>query len=354
MNIFRKPLWDSEGEGGSGAGAGASPPGPGAGGASQPAGGDGSGGAAGNGDRPGGEPSPSNTSQQSRSSIMDFAGKSQSGAGDGEAWKLPEGVELPEHLVGASAEETLAKLAPAYRGARQELSTRKRDDGVLEGAVPKDLDGYAFEGDPEKDPVFKELMSEDSKPFLDAFRKKALEIGIPDKAFTALMEGGVRDLMESGKIQSLADSGESLEEMQRINGEAEYEALQRYLGGSAQADQAMAQVLNFKEQLESQGIFHSDAERAEFDQMFGTALAQVVGQRMLVAVFNQKPIPLGDAAEGAPTMAEAYEKQREALGMQPGADRDAAIKAADEAIAKATRAAPPLGSTPGKIRSSVL
>lgn len=338
--LVRKPA-DEAGAGGEGGESGAQDT-EGAGAAE--AGGEG--GQAGEGAKPG-DPPPG------KSSILDFASKGDDAKGGESDWKLPDGLEIPDHLVGLSAEETLAKLSTAYKGARQELSTRKRADGVLEGAVPKDIDGYKFEGDIEKDPVAKELMSEESKPFLDAFREAALELGIPDKAFTGLMQGGIKRLVDAGKLNALADSGQQLEDIQKINGEAEFEALVKDVG-QAGARQALAQTAVYKEQLKERGILQNAEDEAEYDQMFGTARALKIFQRMLTAEFGQKPIPLGDGHEGAPTLAEAYAKQTEALNMKPGSDRDRAVKEADAMIKRALGSSPQIGSTPGKIRSSVL
>lgn len=293
-----------------------------------------------------GEPAPA-PEPAGKSSILDFAPKDGDKAKDGDAaaWKLPDGMEIPEHLVGLSAEDTLKKLSNAYKGARTELSTRKKDDGILEGAVPKDIDGYQFTGDLENDPVLKDLTSEESKPIVDEWRKAAMEVGIPDAAFAAFMHKGMANMSAAGFAPAFGDAAEA----QRIQGEAEMAALVTELGKSG-ADQTLRQLDTFAQKLANNGILTDKSDVQEFGQMVGTAKAARIMQRIISAEFGEKAIPMGDGVEGAPTLEEAYEQHNAAMSMPRGADRDEAMRRAEARLSQAMAG----GSTSGQLRSRVL
>lgn len=279
-----------------------------------------------------------------KSTLLDFAPKGDNAKPGDAAWKLPDGLEVPDHLLGTSAEETLRKLSTAYKGARAELSTRKREDGVLDGAVPKDIDGYKFEGDLEKDPILKDLASEESKPIVDAWRKAALEVGIPDAAFAKFMHTGIAKMQEAG-----LQVGLNPEQAMQINGEAEMEGLVQALG-KAGADMALRQLDSFAQKLAERKILSSKEDVAEFGQMVGTARAAQIMQRIITAEFGEQAIPPGDPIEGGVTIEEAYQMQREALSISDATTRQEAVERADAALAKALAQ----GSTPGQVRSRVL
>lgn len=338
MFIIAKPFWAPADEGAPGAGT------EGAAGDGTP-GGDGSPPKQGDGEPPleGGDAG----TPPKGSSILDYAPKGDAKEGGDGDWKLPDGLEVPDHLLGTSAEETLKKLSTAYKGARQELSTRKREDGVLEGEVPKDLDGYTFdtiEGDPEKDPILADLTSEESKPIVDAWRKAALEVGIPNAAFAKFMHAGIAKMQEGGL--NIALNGE---EAAKINGEAEMEALTKDLGKDG-ADMALRQLDTFAQKLANNGILNSQEDVQEFGQMVGTAKAAQIMQRIITAEFGERAIPRADGVAGAPTLAEAYEMQERALKIENSTERQEAVARAEEQIQKAMRG----GSTPGQVRSRVL
>ncbi|AGH15987.1 hypothetical protein DVVG_00001, partial [Dunaliella viridis virus SI2] len=263
-------------------------------------------------------------------------------------WKLPEGLELPDHLVGASAEDTLSKVAKAYSGARAELSTRvKPGEGQLEGTVPKEFGGYEITGTGEEadEQVTAELNSEASKPIVDEWRKAALEVGMPDAAFAKFMKTGMANMAAAG----YALSGDP-EKQAEINGEAEMEALTAEVG-QAGADQMLRQMDTYAQKLAKNGVLKSQEDVQEFSQMVGTAKAIQIMQRILVAEFGEKPIPPGEGVEGAMTLDEAYALHAEAMGMQPSSERDDKITRAEREIAKAMTGQ---ASTTGKVRSRVL
>lgn len=279
------------------------------------------------------------------SSILDFATKGEKKEGDGDEWKLPAGVELPEHLVGLSAEDTLAKLTKAYQGARRELSNKGKGEGKLEGAVPEDPDGYKFDPEGDDDKIAEELNSEASKPYVDAFRKAAHKLGIPDKAFTQLMREGLGGIAESG-----IPIGVSNEEAQKISGEAEMAALVEEVG-QKEAGTIINTIGTYAEKLSQRGVLKDEQDIAEFSQMVGTGRAARIFHRILTGEMGEKPIPTADGADGSVTPQEAYAKHAAASKMPSGAEKDAAMAEAQRLMQKA------FGNSPqatGSIRSGVL
>lgn len=340
---WQMPFFNQEGEGGSGSGGEGRATGEETGGGNlNPGDGSGEGGSDGDGSSAG-------------SSLLDFAPKGGEGEGSGgqegdggEAWKLPDGIEVPEHLLGANAEETLRKVSAAYKGARQEISTKKKEDGVLEGDVPGKIDGYTFDAvgtDPKSDAVLADLMSEESQQYLDPAREAALDLGIPDATFAKFMHTYVSKLNEAG----IAISGDPAA-MAQVSGEAEMEQLTSDLG-AAGADLALRQVDTYAVKLAENGILQSQDDVNEFAQMVGTAKGLQIFQRILVAEFGEQAIPPGDGVEGAMTPDEAHQKLSEALRLPVGPDREAAIHRAEANLEKANAN---YSSTRGSVRSRVL
>ena len=301
----------------------------------------------GDGDGDSGDQGEGDGSEQGGSSILDFAtkGKAKEGEGDGEAWKLPEGMELPDHLVGLSADETLAKLTKAYQGARRELSQKGKGEGKLEGAVPDDPDGYVFDPDGDDDKIAAELNSEASKPYVDAFRKAAHKLGIPDKAFTQLMREGLGGIAESGM-----PIGVSNEEAQKINGEQEMQSLVEEVG-QKEASTIVNTIGTYAEKLAQRGVLKDEQDMAEFSQMVGTGRAARIFHRILTGEMGEKPIPMADGADGSVTPQEAYAKHAAASRMPAGSEKDGAMAEAQHLMQKA------FGNSPqatGSIKSGVL
>lgn len=284
---------------------------------------------------------------QGNSSILDFATKTggKEGEGDGDAWKLPDGMELPDHLVGSTADETLAKLTKAYQGARRELSQKGKGEGKLEGAVPDDPDGYKFDPEGDDDKIAAELNSEASKPYVDAFRKAAHKLGIPDKAFTQLMREGLSGIAENGM-----PIGVSNEEAQKISGEQEMQSLVKEVG-QKEASTIVNTIGTYADKLAQRGVLKDEQDVSEFAQMVGTARAARIFHRILTGEMGEKPIPQADGADGSVTPQEAYAKHAAASRMKPGAEKDAAMAEAQRLMQKA------FGNSPqatGSIRSGVL
>ncbi len=288
--------------------------------------------------------------ESNSSSILDFASKSggEGESKDGEAgeWKLPDGMELPDHLVGTDASQTLEKVAKAYSGARRELSQRGKAEGVLEGVVPDKPDGYEFEDtgtDDKPDVIFAELTSETSKPIVDAFKAAAQKNGIPDKAFAAFMRDGMAGVAEAG-----IPLGQSNEEAAKVSGEAEFEALTKEVGVK-EAGTMINTIDTYKNKLVERGVLQSDDEQAEFDQMMGTAMASRIFYRIMTGEFGEAPIPPADGADGSVSPEEAQASYAAASKMPEGAEKNAAMAAAQEKMTKAFGT-----NNAGSVRSSIL
>lgn len=283
------------------------------------------------------------------SSILDFADKSKQGSdddgGEGGDWKLPDGMELPDHLVGTSADDTLAKVAKAYSGARRELSQRAKDSGQLEGQVPESPDGYEITSEGDDDKIAAELNSEASKPIVDSFRNAAHKLGIPDKTFNDFMRQGMAGLEEAGIPIGISD-----EEATKISGEAELESLTETYG-KQEASTIINTVSTYGEKLADRGVLRDEADVEEFGQMVGTARAAAIFHRILTGELGEKPIPMAEGMDGSVTPAEAQAAYSAAQKMQPGAERDAALADAQKKMEKAYGSQP---ATTGSVRSNVL
>lgn len=321
---YRAPVWSPADEG---AGGGGSSEGEGEGGKSG-----------------GGETGSEGGDKGASTSILDFATKA-GGEEGGEAWKLPDGLDLPAHLVGADAAETLSKLGKAYQGARAELARKGKTDSKLEGVTPDSPEGYIFEPVGEDDKIAAELNSEASKPYVDAFRKAAHKLGIPDKAFSTLMREGLAGIAEGGM-----PIGASNEEAAKISGEQEMAALVKDVG-QQEATAIVSTISAYADKLATRGVISGDEDRAEFMQMIGTARAARIFHRILTGELGEKSIPAAVGSDGAVTPQEAYAKHAAASRMPPGADRDLALAEANAAMQKAFGSEAPRS---GSIRSNVL
>jgi hypothetical protein len=92
----------------------------------------------------------------------------------------PEG--LADHLLGATDQETIDRLAKAYSGARETIAKA--------GEVPKDPAGYAIQPSDKIKPYTERL---DQDPFWSTTKEIAHKHHIPGKTF----QGFIGDLMEA-------------------------------------------------------------------------------------------------------------------------------------------------------------
>ena len=322
LSMYRQPLWEAAGEGGGGGDAGD--------------GGDAGAGEGGEGGGEGGE------GGDKGGSILDLASGDKGGEGGKEGeegdYKAPD--TIPEHMRGKDADETLANVMKAYKGARTSLSEGK---GKLEGDVPENIDGYTFEADGDDDKLAEEMNSEASKPVVDAFKKAALDIGIPNKAFAAFMRAGLSNAAEAG-----VPVGLSQEEAVEISASAEMERMVELMGDQKSASTVVNTVDNYGNKLIENGVMAKE-DLATFKDMCGTADCSRLFYQIMTAEFGEKAIPLVDGGDASVTSTDAYALHAQASAMPEGAERTAAMAEANKAMTKAFG-----NNNTGSVRSSVL
>lgn len=306
LSRYRFPLWQAAGEGGGGD----------AGDDGDNAAGDDGG--EGDGDNKGG-------------GILDLAqgdkgnkGGDGDGEGEGDGYKAPD--TIPEHMRGKDADETLGNVLKAYNGARTSLA---KGQGKLEGDVPKDLDGYTFESEGDDDSLAAELNSEESKPVVDAFKKAALDLGIPDKAFAAFMRAGLTNAAEAG-----VPVGLSQEEATAISADAEMERMVELMGSTQEAQTVVNTVGIYGNKLIENGVISKD-DIGTFNDMCGTADCSRLFYQIMQAEFGEKAIPLADGSDSRVTGTDAYAMHAQASAMPAGSEKDAAMAEANKAMTKA-------------------
>lgn len=257
--------------------------------------------------------------------------------GDPPAWEAPK--DVPDHLKGKDATETLAKVLKAYQGARAEISK----GGKLTGTIPETADGYALKPVGDKDPVAAEWANEDSKPLVDAFQNAALEMKLPAEVFQDLMRRGMTKLQEQGIPIGLTD-----EEAIELSAEAEHEALRKMVSDPREADVIVHTVDGFRQKLADSGTI-TEEESNEFRVMCGTAASAALFYKILTAKFGEKPMPLPDPNAADLTVEQAYQLRADAHKIADPVERQAAMQRADAALQRA------VGTEPaGSVRSSVL
>lgn len=108
------------------------------------------------------------------------------------AWQAPDG--LPDHLRGKTAEETVAKLYPAYKGARDAMAQK--------GEVPKDIAGYVMD---DADPALKPYVAHlPDDPAYKVIREAALKSQIPVGQFKAFAAEVYKGLI-AGNVAGFVD-----------------------------------------------------------------------------------------------------------------------------------------------------
>lgn len=325
LSMYRQPLWEAAGEGGGGGDAGDG------GDAGAGEGGEGGGDQGGEGGDKGG------------SSILDLATGDKGGEGGKEGdegdYKAPD--TIPEHMRGKDADETLANVMKAYKGARTSLAEGK---GKLEGDVPENIDGYTFEAEGDDDNLAAEMNSEESKPVVDAFKKAALDVGIPNKAFAAFMRQGLANAAEAGVPVGLSE-----EQAVEISASAEMERMVELMGDQTSANTVVNTVDNYANKLVDNGVM-AEEDMATFKDMCGTADCSRLFYQIMTAEFGEKAIPIPDGGNASVTSTDAYALHAAASAMPEGAEKTAAMQEANSAMQKAFGSKPQTGS----VRSSVL
>lgn len=114
-------------------------------------------------------------------------------------WQAPK--DVPEHLLGKDAAETLEKLSKAYKGARDELSRGKE-------VIPEKADDYIVEL---PDDIAKAVLKPDDSgkdPLFEKIRLAAHEKKIPASTVQALAEvfyGEVAEMVSQANSDAAAD-----------------------------------------------------------------------------------------------------------------------------------------------------
>lgn len=331
---YHGPVWAPENEGGGGGGEGE---------------GDGGNAGAPAGDNAGGDAPGADAGKSQPSTIFDALADAQAKADAGETkpgekpadppageWKAPDGI--PDHLKGKTAEETLQKTLKAYSGARAELSKRP----AMAGTVPETPEGYEIKAVGENDPIAAEWSNPDSKPFVEAFQKAAHELKIPAEVFQDLMRKGLEGVGDLG-----IPIGKSEDELLEISATKEMEDLVSKVG-TKEALTLLNTVDTYAKKLTDSGLLTKE-EQAEFRVMVGTAESARVFYKIMTGEFGERPIPPADGGTGDVSQADAYAMHAKASALPAGAEKDAALAAANAAITRA------VGTQPaGAIRSNVL
>lgn len=278
------------------------------------------------------------TEETTQTSILDLATSETETTEETGDYKAPD--TIPEHMRGKDADETLAKVMKAYTGARETIS---KGTGKLEGGVPENIDGYTFESEGDDDKLAAEMNSEESKPVVDAFKKAALDVGIPDKAFAAFMRQGLANAAEAGVPVGLSD-----EQAVQISADAEMERMVELMGDQTSANTVVNTVDNYATKLIDNGVMAKE-DMATFKDMCGTADCSRLFYQIMTAEFGEKAIPLTDPDSGKLTSTDAYALHAKASSMPEGAEKVAALQDANAAMQKTFG-----DQKTGSVRSSVL
>lgn len=114
--------------------------------------------------------------------------------GQGGGWTAPEGV--PDAYRGASADETLGRLLPAFT----ELNTRAEGLRTKLATLPKapdSADAYSFEPDDKLKPFFSDF---DKTPAFGFARTAAHAAGITQEQFSKFISGVYGPMAEAGQL----------------------------------------------------------------------------------------------------------------------------------------------------------
>lgn len=123
------------------------------------------------------------------------AGGGDPGAGGGGGgWTPPEG--LPADLAGANADETLARLLPAYTEASTRMNGLRTQVAQMPKA-PDSIDAYTFDPDEKLKPYFEGF---DQDPAWKHAREAALAAGVSKDQLSKLVTGIYGPMAEAGLI----------------------------------------------------------------------------------------------------------------------------------------------------------
>lgn len=226
------------------------------------------------------------------------------GSGDGSAWTAPQG--LPAEYAGASAQETLDKLLPAF------TETRTRADGLRDqlARLPKAPDApdkYTFTPSEKLRPFFSDPAN---NPALNHFRAAAHKAGVPDAAFGQIIEEVYGPMIEGGLIQPPYDPKAELASYGKHSGVDEATAKAHVLE-TVNFAKGLAGQLQLPAELAKDG---AAALEALTDTAGGIAALRAIQQKLAASGFQ---IPAGST----PGMTgELSDEEWQRLGSDPRID----------------------------------
>lgn len=148
-----------------------------------------------------------------------FEGEGGGGGGGGDTWTPPEG--LPSEYAGATADETLGKLLPAFNQSQTSLTEQTtRADGLrdklakLPGA-PETIDGYNYEPGDDLKPFFGDLSK---SPAWNHARDAALAAGISNEQLGTFINGVYGPMAKEGLLSAPINPKAEIEGFQKAAG----------------------------------------------------------------------------------------------------------------------------------------
>lgn len=203
-------------------------------------------------------------------------GGADQGAGGGAQLYRPQG--LPDHLAGASDQETIDKIFGAYNPLREDLAKR--------GTVPKDPKEYSFEPSDRLKPFFDNA----DDPVMNQFRQAAHKVGIPSSQFGALLEETFGPLVESGVLGPTYDPQAELGQLGKLIQAPDGPEGKRAIAAAATEASGFAEGLvgHLKLGDESKGALLALADTA----------SGIVALRAIKGLLGERGIQLGGAPAG--------------------------------------------------------
>lgn len=129
------------------------------------------------------------------------------------AWTPPEGI--PAEFVGSTADETLAKMLPAF------TDVSKRADGLREKLstlpkAPDTVDGYTFEPDDKLKPFFGDDL--DKNPAWQHARQAAKDAGLSPEQLQKFVSGVYGPMIDGGMLAQPYNPASEIESFQKAGG----------------------------------------------------------------------------------------------------------------------------------------
>lgn len=150
---------------------------------------------------------------------------------------------IPEHLRGATAEETLSKLYPAYKGMR--------DESAKAGKAPEKPEDYEpLKLSDESSKIYGDLKDD---PVIQAAAKHAHAAGLPQDKFQQVMGGIMDDLVKSGLVEPTINPNDEWAKLQKEdpNATQTVQKMSAFLENAKTVDKVPQDVLDELETMTS-------------------------------------------------------------------------------------------------------